>query len=58
MTRYPRNKGFVITQRKESHVTLRNENVVTVVPAVNKKMRIKTHIAACQHKQRKICRRP
>jgi len=33
------NEGFAITQRKGSHVTLRDGNAVTVVPAGNKKMR-------------------
>ena len=45
MIRYLQSKGFVITQRKGSHATLRNGNVVTVVPAGNKKMRIRTQFA-------------
>ena len=42
MARYLQSKGFAITQRKGSHITLRNGDVVTVVPVGNKKLRIKT----------------
>ena len=42
MARYLQRKGFIITQRKGSHITLRNEDDVTVVPVGNKKLRIKT----------------
>lgn len=45
MIRYLQKQGFIIVQRKGSHVTLRKENVVTVIPAGNKKMRIKTQFA-------------
>ena len=41
ITRYLQIKGFVITQRKGSHITLRNGNDITVVPVGNKKLRIK-----------------
>ena len=42
MAKYLQSKGFVITQRKGSHITLRNGNVVTVVPVGNKKLRTGT----------------
>ena len=35
MIRYLQRKGFVITRRKGSHVTLRNESIFTTVPAGN-----------------------
>ena len=38
MTRYLQKKGFAITQRKGSHMTLRNEELVTVMPAGNKNL--------------------
>ena len=45
MARYLQRKGFVITQRKGSHMTFRNVDLVTVVPAGNKKLRIKTQFS-------------
>ncbi len=61
MARYLQRKGFVITQRKGSHMTFRNVDLVTVVPAGNKKLRIKTQfsiefmINRPKNKIRKIC---
>lgn len=45
MSRYLQKKGFAITQRKGSHMTLRNEDLVTVVPAGNKKLKIRTQFS-------------
>lgn len=45
IAKYLQRKGFVITQRKGSHMTLRNEDIVTVVPAESKKLRIKTQFS-------------
>ncbi|MDI1496016.1 MAG: HicA toxin domain-containing protein [Cenarchaeum symbiont of Oopsacas minuta] len=45
MIKYLQNEGFIITQRKGSHATLRNGNIITVVPVGNKKMRVKTQFA-------------
>ncbi|MCE2498488.1 MAG: type II toxin-antitoxin system HicA family toxin [Nitrosopumilaceae archaeon] len=45
MARYLQRKGFVITQRKGSHMTLRDGGLVTVVPAGNKKLRIKAQFS-------------
>lgn len=42
MTRYLQRKGFVITRRKGSHLTLRKESVFTTVPAGNKMLLIGT----------------
>lgn len=42
MVRYLQGRGFVIDHREGSHITLRSENTVTVVPAGNKKLKIKT----------------
>lgn len=40
--RYLQRKGFVITHRKGSHLTLRKKNIFTTVPARNKMLSIKT----------------
>ncbi len=45
MVRYLQKKEFVITQRKGSHITLRNEDLVTVVPARNKRLKIRTQFS-------------
>ena len=45
MARYLQKKGFAMTQRKGSHMTLRNKDLVTVVPAGNKKLRIRTQFS-------------
>ena len=42
MIRYPQRKGFVITRRKSSHLTLRRESIFTIVPAGNKMPSIRT----------------
>ena len=42
MARYLQRKGFVITRRKGSHLTLRKESVFTTVPAGNKMLLIGT----------------
>ena len=42
MIRYLQRKGFVITRRKGSHATLRNEDMVTTVPAGNKLLPVGT----------------
>ena len=47
MTRYLQRGEFVITQRNGSHMTLRNDCHVTVVPTGNKKLRIKTQLSIC-----------
>ena len=47
MARYLQSKGFAITQRKGSHITLRNGDAVTVVPVGNKKLRIKPCFPYC-----------
>ncbi len=41
MTRYLQGRGFAVTRRKGIHATLRRGSEVTVVPAGNKKLRIK-----------------
>ena len=45
MVRYLQRKGFVITQRKGSHATLKNSDTITIVPLGNKILPIGT-----QHK--------
>ena len=42
MIRYLQKKGFVITRRKGSHLTLRKESIFTTVPAGNKMLSIGT----------------
>ena len=36
MIRYLQGRGFVITRRKGSHVTLRHDDVFTTIPAGNR----------------------
>lgn len=45
MAGYLQKKGFAITQRKGSHMTLRNEDLVTVVQAGSKKLRIRIRLS-------------
>ena len=42
MVRCLQRKGFVATRRRGSHITLRNENIFTTVPAGNAILRIGT----------------
>ena len=45
MSRYLQKKGFAITRRKGSHMTLRSDDLVPVVPAGSKKPRIRTQFS-------------
>ena len=40
MIRHLQRKEFIITRRKGSHLTLRNEDIFTTVPAGNKRLGI------------------
>ena len=42
MIKYLQRKGFVATRRKGSHITQRNKNIFTTVPAGNDILRIGT----------------
>lgn len=44
MINYLQRKGFLITRRKGSHATLRNEHVFTTVPARNKSLPVGTQL--------------
>ncbi len=45
MTKYLQSKGFAITKRRGSHVTLRYKNIFTVIPLGSKRLKIRTQFS-------------
>ena len=48
MIKYLTKRGFFISHRKRSHVSLTNQNIFTTIPAGNNRLKIETLLAILQ----------